>query len=236
MIAMLAAAAFAAPAGFEAVQRLDLTDAFRTRTPWAMTLLQPIGANAEIGGKAAQVCLTGGREAATRCEDLAADGYVFQTIRGAAMEPLSAKAALKGVSVKAESSGGARVLRRTDVWTYRAASDDFERTSGFSRSDLGEEERFAAGALDGLYIVADFLMGADETRRSDHRYSIEIYTLAPRFGGYVQAFQYLSPSAYPSKRRGPHEVIDRELTRARKLLSAAYPNGLAQLGKAPPAH
>jgi hypothetical protein len=233
MIAMLAAAAvFAAPAGFEAVQQLDLTAAFRTRTPWTMTLLQPTGANAEIG-KAAKVCLTGGPETATRCEDLVADGYAFQTIRGAAVEPLSAKAALKGVSVKAEFSGGGRVLRRTDVWTYRAASDDFERTSGFSRSGLGDEERFASGALDGLYIVADVLMGAGETRWSGHRYSVEIYKLDPRFGGYVQVFQYLSPSAYPSERRGPHEVIDGELPRARKLLAAAYPNGLAQLGAAP---
>jgi hypothetical protein len=225
MIAIPAAAAPGALPGYAEVRSLDLTAAFHTRTPWVMRLMQPLGRDAEIGDRPAKVCLTGGRDGATRCEDVAADGYAFQSIKGAAVEPLSAKAHLLGVAVKAEFSRGAHVLRRTDVWTYSAATDDFERTSGFSRSDLGDEERFASGPMDGFYIVADFLLSGDETRWSDHRYSVEIYKLDPSFAGYVQVLQYLSPGTYRSERNGPHEVIDGELARARRMLAAVYPRG-----------
>jgi hypothetical protein len=115
------------------------------------------------------------------------------------------------------------------VWTYNEGIDDFERTSGFSRSDLGDEERFASGPMDGFYIVADFLLSGDENRWSNHRYSVEIYKLEPRFAGYVQVLQYLSPGTYRSERGGPHEVIDGELARARRMLAAVYPRG-AQAG------
>jgi hypothetical protein len=233
MLAILAAAAFAAPPGYEAVRQLDLSAPFQTRTPWTMRLLQPLGADAEIGPKPAKVCLTGGVDGATHCEDIVAEGYSFQSIKGAAVEPLSAKAHLLGVAVKAEFSGGAHVLRRTDVWTYNAGADSFLRTSGFSRSDLGDEERFASGPMDGFYVVADFLLSGDETRWSDHRYSVEIYKLDPRFGGYIQVLQYLSPGRYRSERDAPHEVIDGELSRARRMLAAVYPKGPLP-GEAPP--
>ena len=226
MIAIPAATAFAPPPGYGEVRQLDLTAPFHTRTPWTMRLLQPIGADAETGPKPAKVCLTGGVDAATHCEDIVADGYNFQSIKGAAVEPMSAKAHILGVAVKAEFGGVAHVLRRTEVWTYNAVTDDFERTSGFSRSDLGDEERFASGPMDGFYMVADFLLSGDETRWSDHRYSVEIYRLDPRFGGYIQVLQYLSPGTYRSERGGPHEVIDGELARARKMLAAVYPKGL----------
>jgi hypothetical protein len=216
----------ALPVGYEEVQTLDLTAAFQTRTPWVMHLLQPIGHDAEIGDRPAKVCLTGGKGGATRCEDEVRDDYKFQTLKGAAVETLSAKARLKGVAVKAEYSGGAHTLRRTDIWTYQPTVDSFERTAGFSRSDLGDEERFASGPLDGLYIVADFLLSGGETRWSDHRYSIEVYQLDPRYAGYVQVLQYLSPTAYPSERDGEHKVIDRELARTRNMLAAVYPHGI----------
>ena len=224
----------APPIGYQEVQTLDLTDAFRTKTPWAMHLLQPTGHDAEIGDRPAKVCLSGGKDGATHCEDMVGDGYGFQTVKGAAVESLSGKARLKGVTVKAEFGGVSHTLRRTDVWTYQPAADAFERTAGFSRSDLGDEERFASGAMDGFYIVADFLLSGDETRWSDHRYSIEVYQLDPRFAGYVQVLQYLSPTAYPSERDGPHQVIDRELPRTRNMLAAVYPHGIQARAKPAP--
>jgi hypothetical protein len=209
-----------------------LTAAFHTKTPWSLRLLNPTGHDAEIGDRPAKVCLTGGADGATHCEEIRGDGYGFQTIKGAAVEPLSAKARLSGVVVRSEYSGGSVPAERTDIWTYQAASDSFERISGFTRSHLGEEERFASGPLDGFYILADFLLGADENRWSDHRYSIEVYQLDPRAIGYIQVLQYLSPSAYPSERNGPHQVIDGELARTRHLLKAVYPNGI-QAGPTP---
>jgi hypothetical protein len=226
MIAILAAAAPGALPGYEEVQSLDLTTPFHTRAAWTMRLMQPVGRDADIGDRPAKVCLTGGRDGATHCQDVAAEGYGFQRIQSAAVEPLSAKAHLLGVAVKAEYSGGAHTLRRTDMWTYNAAADNFERTSGFSRSDLGDEERFASGPMDGFYMLADFLLSGDETRWSEHRYSVEIYKLDPRFAGYIQVLQYLSPGTYRAERNGPHEVIDGELARARRMLAAVYPKGL----------
>jgi hypothetical protein len=234
MFAILAtAAALAAPpAGYREVQTLDLTSTFRAKTPWTMHLLQPIGLDAETGDRSAKVCLTGGKDGATHCEDLVADGYKLQTIKSAGVETLSSKAGVKGVVVRAEFGGVAHVLRSTQVWTYMAATDSFLRTSGFSRSDIGDEERFSSGPMDGFYIVADFLLSGDENRWSDHRYSIEIYQLDPRYDGYVQVLQYLSPGRYPSERDKPHQVIDGELNRARGMLAAVYPHGI-QAGAEP---
>jgi hypothetical protein len=202
LVPILADAPFTAPPGYEEVRRLD---------------------HAATGDKPAQACFTGGKTNATHCENLVADGYILQTVESTSVQGLSARNGLRGVEVKAQFSGGAHTLRHTMVWTYQPETDSFLRTSGFSRSDLGDEERFASGPLDGFYIVADFLMGAGETRWSDHRYSIEVYKLDPSYGGYVQVLQYLSPTAYPSEREGPHEVIDRELPRTVKMLSAVYP-------------
>jgi hypothetical protein len=220
----------ASPAGYQEVQRLDLTVPFHTKTPWFVQLMQPIGRDAETGDRPARICFTGGKDAATHCEDIKAEGYGFQTVKSAAVTPLSAKARLSGLEVKAEFSGGSHILSRTDVWTYNGAglADDFEPTSGFSRSDLGEEERFASGPMDGYYIVADFLSGAGETRWSDHRYSLEVYRLRPDYGGYNQVLQYLSPGTYRSERDRPHEVIDQELPRVRKLLETVYPKGVPE--------
>jgi hypothetical protein len=222
MIAILAPA-FTVPPGYAEVQRLDLAAAFHTRTPWTMRLLQPLGADAEMGDKPAKVCLQGGKDGAARCQDIVGEDRPFQTIKGAAIEPLSAKAQMSGVTVKALHTGVSWASLRTDLWTYRAETDEFELTSGFSRSELGDEERFASGPMDGFYIVADYLMSAGETRWSTHRYSVEIYKLDPRFGGYIQVLQYLSPGTYRSERGGPHEVIDGELARARRMLAAVYP-------------
>ena len=224
MIALLAAAVLAVPNGYEVVRQLDLTG-FHTRTPWSMTVLQPVGANAELGDHAARVCFSGGADGSVRCEDIVADGYVFQTVTGAAVERLSLRAGVQGVTISSQATTGPRALSRTDVWTYDAQADAFTRTSGFSHSDLGEEERFAGGDLDGLCIVADYLLGEGERRGSDHRFAMEIYLLDPKFGGYVQIFQYLSPTAYPARRAGPHAVIEAELARVRRLLAAAYPQG-----------
>jgi hypothetical protein len=223
MIAMLADSPFALPPGYVEVQSVDLTDALHTKTPWTLRLLQSRLPDADVGDKPAKACFVGGKDRATHCEDLKADGYILQTVKSAAVRPLSARANLQGVEVKSEFSGGAHTLQRTDVWTYQPETDSFLRTSGVSRSDLGDEERIASGPLDGFYIVADFLLGPGETRWSDHRYSMEVYKLDPRWGGYVQVLQYLSPTAYPSERDGPHKVIDKELPRTVKMLAAVYP-------------
>ena len=224
MIAILTADV-AVPPGYEEVQRLDLTAAFHTRTPWTMRLLQPLGADARMGDKPAKVCLQGGTDGAVHCEDIVGEDRPFQTIKSAVIEPLSAKARLSGVVVKAQHTGVSWAALRTDLWTYQAQADAFEHTSGFSRSELGDEERFASGPMDGFYLLADYLASSGETRWSAHRYSVEIYKLDPRFGGYIQVLEYLSPGTYRSERGGPHEVIDGELARARRMLTAVYPKG-----------
>jgi hypothetical protein len=219
------AADLTVPPGYEEIQRLNLTAAFHTRTPWTMRVLQPLGADEEMGDKPAKICLQGGKDGAVHCEDVVGEDRSFQTIKEVAIEPLSTKARLFGVEVKARHTGVSWAALRTDLWTYQAQADEFEHTSGFSRSELGDEERFASGPMDGFYVVADYLMSAGATRWSDHRYSVELYRLDPRFGGYIQVLQYLSPGTYRSERRGPHEVIDGELARARRMLAAVYPKG-----------
>ena len=72
---MIAAAALetATPAHcYTEVNRLDLSRAFHTKTPWPMKVYQPTGPDADIGDKPVQVCLTGGRDGRTNCEKIEA--------------------------------------------------------------------------------------------------------------------------------------------------------------------
>ena len=230
MIAAAALATATPPHGYTEVKRLDLSRAFHTKTSWTMKVYQPTDPDAETGDKPVQVCLTGGRDGRTNCEKIEARGYVFQTLVSAAVEPLSASAGVDGVVVRAAFSGGAHTLTRTAIWTYNGSglADGFLQTSAFDLSDLGEEQRFASGPLDGFYMRADSVdTYAGETYWSDHRFSISVYRLDPSYGGsgYLQVLQYVSASRYPAERDDAHYVVERELPRVRALLHTIYPDG-----------
>ncbi len=224
---LLAAAAAAAPAGYNEVQPLDLTQALHTKTPWSASLLQPADDPDGTGQRAARVCLTGGRDQKTACTDLMANAYVLQTIDDAEVETLSARTGRSALVVRAHFSGGSHELRQTMAFTYNGAglADDVSQTAAFDRGDLGEERLFAQGPLDGLYVVADARIRGQETRWDDHRYSISVYRLTP-YGGYDQVLQYVTAPSYPSEREDPRFVIDHELPRLKGLLAATYPKGL----------
>jgi hypothetical protein len=224
---LLAAATAAVPTDYKEVQQLDLGAALHTKTMWSMQVLQPLGDDAEIGHRPARICLTGGKAQVTRCQDIVADGYVFQTIDGAAIEPLSAKAGVKAVIVHAHFSGGAHALKRTLVFAYNGAglADDVSQTAAFEHGDLGEERPLNTGPLDGLYVVANARIRGQETYWDDHRYSITAYRLTP-YGGYDQVLQYVTAHPYPSEREAPGFVVDHELPRLKRLLASTYPKGL----------
>lgn len=227
MIAILLAAAVASTTGYTEVQRLDLTRDLHTKTPWFMSVVQPSGDGAETGGRAARICLTGGKAQTAQCEDIVANGYAFQTVDGAAIQPLSAKINVTAVIVHARFSGDSHWLRRTMIFIYNGTglADGVSQTAAFERGELGEERLFNRGPLDRLYVVADARIEGEETRWSDHRYTISAYRLNA-YGGYDQILQYVTARPYPSERRDPGFVVDHELPGLKRLLASTYPKGL----------
>jgi hypothetical protein len=229
MLAMiLAAAAAAIPPGYVEAKRLDLTAAFHTKTAWTMSILKPTGAEAETGDRPIEVCLTGGRDGRTHCTKVAANGYPFQGLESATIEPLSNRSRVEGVVVKATFAGVSRTLTRIATWTYdgQGLADDFLETAHFELSDQGEAEPFASGAMDGYFVKADFVdTYPGETRWSDHRFAISVYRLDPRVGAYLEVLQYVTARRYQAEREVPLYVIPRELPRVRQLLHTVYPAG-----------
>ena len=212
----------AAPQGYQVVQQIDLTGPLRLPAPWTAVIAAPTGAEAGTGAKPVRVCFVQGA-GQPDCTEIKHDGYAFQTFVDAKVETLSQASGQRALVVQASFSGGAHSLTRTTVWSFTGGG--FLNTFGSDLGDVGDDERFASGPLDGDYVAASpYWTRPGETYWDRHRFSVQVYGV-DRKGIYGQVLQYVTRGTYPAERSQAHQVVDGERPTIQRLLQVVYPAG-----------
>ena len=222
MLTPLPPAAEVAPPGYRIVQRLDLAGPLHLLKPWTAIVAAPVGPQADTGSSPVRMCFAQGAQKPD-CTAIEHDGYPFQTFVDAKVETLSAATGQRALVLRTSYSGGSHSLTRTTVWNFTGGG--FLQTFGSDLGDVGDDERFGSGPLDGYYVAANpFWTRPNETWWDPHRFSVEVYRTT-RDGVYGQVLQYITRGAYPAERQREHQVIDGELPTIRRLLHVVYPAG-----------
>ena len=187
-----------------------------------------MGAEADTGAKPVRVCFVQGA-GQPDCTQIEHDRYPFQTFVDAKVETLSQAAGQRALVVRASFSGGSHSLTRTTVWSFTGGG--FLNTFGSDLGDVGDDERFSSGPLDGDYVAANpYGTRPGETYWDPHRFSVEVYRI-DRDGIYGRVLQYVTRGTYPAERSREHQVIDGERATISRLLHVVYPAGVYPAGR-----
>jgi hypothetical protein len=212
---------------------LPLRKAFATRADWRVTAYQAPGDEGRLGDIPARICFNRGAagepENCTKLMRAAtndSERLVYQTVTGLSVTRLQrADPPVNAVLAQADMSYGAGASStQYALWGYAARGDTFRPLATFQLSDQGELQIFDSGALAGMVITAEFVLGAGETHYGRHRFSISVHQLNPLTMTYTELLRYVTRGKYRSLDEGGVDVVRPEQAETLRILKYLYPD------------